>query len=84
MSTYFFELLGVTDANLPAVTAALANVPGCACRVIRTAMGQYLVSVTTDLSEDDALDALNAVLAPLGVRAVKTLAVKPVVVGPKF
>jgi len=83
MNTFIFELIGITPDNLGAVLAALKNVAGCACTAIQTSRGNYILTVTTDLSEDEALDAVNAALNPLGVQAKKTVPLKPVYVGTK-
>ncbi|OTP73940.1 hypothetical protein PAMC26510_17440 [Caballeronia sordidicola] len=50
----------------------------------RTAKGNYLIFVETDLSEDDAFDAISKALAHLGVTVHRTIPIRPTVIKPKF
>lgn len=80
MAIYLFELRGVTDLNLEAVKAKLTSIPGCACTLIKTASGTYLVHVESELSEDDVFELLTAAMISLGVTVYKTIPLKPVIV----
>ena len=71
MATYIFELDGVTSANAAQVTAALNAIPGIKATLTRTALGNYIVTVDTALSESDAYDLLVQALALLGVTVKK-------------
>lgn len=82
MSTYGFQLIGVTDANIAAITAALNAIPGCTCSVVKSDKGSYLVYVETDLTEDEALALVSAAIARYGVAVRKMIATPPIVVGP--
>ncbi|WP_086381939.1 hypothetical protein [Caballeronia sordidicola] len=84
MARHVFSLDGVTSANASQVATALANVPGCTIAMHRTAKGNYLIFVETDLSEDDAFDAISKALAHLGVTVHRTIPIRPTVIKPKF
>ena len=85
MATYVFELVGCTDANLEAVKAAITTIPGVTFRITESARGVFVLFIECSYTEDEILDLLNGVLAPLGVRAQKqSLESKPQVGKPKF
>jgi hypothetical protein len=72
MSTYIFELEGVTPANMAQVEAALNAIPGIKATVRRTAKGKYVVFVETTLTKDEAYNAVAQALAFLGITVKKT------------
>lgn len=85
MATYVFELVGCTDANLAAVKAAIAAIPGVNFRITKSALGAFVLFIECSYTEDEILDLLNGVLTPLGVRAQKQPPEsKPRVGRPKF
>lgn len=77
MATHIFSLDGVNGSNENDVLAELAKVPGCVVKAVRTAMGQFIIYVETELSEDDAFNAISAALAHLGVTVHRTIQPKP-------
>lgn len=71
MATYVFELVGCTDANLEAVKAAIAKIPGVTFSITKSALGMFVLFIECSYTEDEILGLLNGVLAPLGVHAQK-------------
>jgi hypothetical protein len=80
MAIYYFEVQGVTSANEGAFLAAIGDVSGCTITPKTSLRGAYIISVTTDLSEDDAFAAISAALPP-GVRLTKMTKVSTLDVG---
>lgn len=71
MANYVFELVGCTDANLGAVKAAIATIPGVSFSITGSARGVFVLFIECSYTEDEILSLLNGVLASLGVRAQK-------------
>jgi len=71
MAKYVFELIGCTDANLEAVKAAISTIPGVKFSITRSERGSFVLVIECSYTENETLDLLNKVLAPLGVRAQK-------------
>lgn len=85
MAKYVFDLVGCTDTNLAAVKAAIATIPGVTFSITKSARGAFVLFIECSYIEEEILNLLNGVLAPLGVRAQKQPPEsKPQVGGPKF